>query len=184
MAKVIVVGDGPAGLSTALFLAKLEMDVTVFGLDKTSMHSAMLYNYLGIPEITGSEFQQIARRQVSGFGADLQNKRVEGIQKRDRGFVVTTEDGVQHESKYVVLAEGKGVKLSVGLGLTSAGESVETGPSGQTRIEGLYVVGRSTSIQRSQAIISAGQGAAAALDILSIELERDVRDFDTPPKDK
>ena len=135
MAKVIVVGDGPAGLSAALFLAKLEMDVTVFGIDKTSMHSAMLYNYLGIPEMTGGEFQQIARRQVSSFGADLQHKRVEGIQKTDRGFVVTTEDGAQHASKYVVLAEGKGVKLSVGLGLTGAGESVETGPSGQTSIE-------------------------------------------------
>ena len=118
------------------------------------------------------------------FGADLQNKRVESIQKTDGGFVVTTEDGAQHASKYVVLAEGKGVQLNVELGLTSAGESVKAGPSGRTSIEGLYVVGRSTSIQRSQAIISAGQGGAAALDILSIELERDVRDFDTPPKDK
>ena len=182
MAKVIVVGDGPAGLRAALFLAKLEMEVTVFGLDKTSMHSAMLHNYLGIPEMTGTEFQQIARRQVTGFGAELHNKRVTAIDKKDGGFVVTTEDRAQHEGKYVVLAEGKGVKLSAGLGLTSAGESVEAGSNGQTSVEGLYVVGRSTSIQRSQAIISAGQGAAAALDILSIELERDVRDFDTPPK--
>lgn len=57
MAKVIVVGDGPGGLSAALYLAKLKMDVTVFGIDKTSMHSAMLYNYLGIPGMTGGEFQ-------------------------------------------------------------------------------------------------------------------------------
>lgn len=182
MAKVIVVGDGPGGLSAALFLAKLEMDVTVFGVDKTSMHSAMLHNYLGIPEMSGSEFQQIARRQVAGFGAELQNKLVTGIEKTDAGFMVTTEDGTKHESKYVVLAEGKGVKLSINLGLTRAAQSVETGPSGRTRIDGLYVVGRSTNILRTQAIISAGQGAAAALDILSIELERDVRDFDEPPK--
>ena len=184
MAKVIIVGDGPGGLSAALFLAKLEMDVTVFGINKTSMHSAMLYNYLGIPEMTGSEFQQIARRQVAGFGADLKNKLATGIEQTDGGFIVTTEDGTQYESKYVVLAEGKGVKLSLALELTSAGESVKTGPSGPTAIAGLYVVGRSTSIMRSQAIISAGQGAAAALDILSIELERDVRDFDVPPKDQ
>ncbi len=81
MAKVIIIGDGPGGLSAALFLAKLEMGVTVFGVDKTAMHAAMLYNYLGIPEMTGSEFQKIARQQVIGFGADLQNKLVTGIEK-------------------------------------------------------------------------------------------------------
>jgi thioredoxin reductase len=178
MAKVIIVGDGPAGLSAALFLAKLDMDVTVFGVDKTAMHSAMLHNYLGIPEMAGSEFQKIARQQVAGFGADLQNKLVTAIEKTDDGFTVTTEDGAKHDSKYVVLAEGKGVKLSVELGLTKSAKNVETGRSGRTDIDNLYVVGRSTNILRTQAIISAGEGAAAALDILSIELGRDVRDFD------
>ena len=53
MAKIIVVGDGPGGLSCALFLAKNEMDVTVFGKDDTAMHYAELHNYLGIPKILG-----------------------------------------------------------------------------------------------------------------------------------
>jgi len=58
MADVLIVGDGPAGLSAALFLAKNDMSVTVFGQDTTPMHKAMLYNYLGIPEMTGSDFQK------------------------------------------------------------------------------------------------------------------------------
>ncbi len=181
MSKIIIVGDGPAGLSAALFLAKLKMGVTVFGIDKTSMHSAMLYNYLGIPEMTGSDFQEIARKQVTSFGADLQSQRVISLEKAKNGFSVTAEDGSKHECKYVILAEGKGVRLSVALDLTNSGQDVRTGQSGQTSISNLYVVERSTSIQRTQAIISAGQGAAAALDILSIELDRDVRDFDEVP---
>jgi thioredoxin reductase (NADPH) len=36
---------------------------------------------------------------------------------------------------------------------------------------------------RSQAIISAGAGAVAALDILSREAGRDVHDWDSPSKD-
>jgi thioredoxin reductase (NADPH) len=179
MTKVIVVGDGPGGLSAALYLAKLEMEVTVFGVDQTDMHKAMLHNYLGIPEITGSEFQRIARQQVVDFGADLQKKLVSSIEKTAAGFAVTTEDGAQYESKYVILAEGKGVKLSIDLGLTKKAQNVPVKRGGYSGIEGLFVIGRSTYILRSQAIISAGEGAVTALEILSTELGRDVRDFDS-----
>ena len=93
MTKVIIVGDGPGGLSSALFLAKKGLDVTVFGKDETAMHYAELYNYLGIPKILGSDFQVIARKQVSDFGADLQDALVTSIDKAGDGFTVTTEDG-------------------------------------------------------------------------------------------
>ena len=47
----------------------------------------------------------------------------------------------------------------------------------------VYVVGRSARPKRSQAIISAGAGAAAALDVLSREAGEDVQDWDSPPKE-
>jgi thioredoxin reductase (NADPH) len=40
MTHVLIVGDGPAGLSAALFLAKRGMQVTVLGKDRTDMHRA------------------------------------------------------------------------------------------------------------------------------------------------
>ena len=46
MADVIIIGDGPGGLSAALFLAKKKMDVLVVGQDKTLMHKAMLYAHI------------------------------------------------------------------------------------------------------------------------------------------
>ena len=183
MTKVIIIGDGPGGLSSALFLAKKGVDVTVFGKDQTAMHYAELYNYLGIPKILGSDFQKIARQQVLDFGADLQDTLVTDVGKAEDGFTVTTENGATHNAKYVVLAEGKGVKLNESLGLAKEGRSVEVDRNGRTAVAGLYAVGRSTKMNRSQAIISAGEGASAALDILSTEAGRDVLDYDSPPKE-
>jgi thioredoxin reductase (NADPH) len=178
MADVIIVGDGPAGLSAALFLAKNGMDVTLFGKDTTDMHRAMLYNYLGIPEIHGSEFQKIAREQVESFGASLQDLQVTGVEKTGQGFAVSTEDGGRHTSRYVIMAEGKALKLANSLGLPRTPAGIEVDSKGRTATEGLYAVGRSTSIARSQAIISAGAGAIAAIDILSKEAGKDIRDYD------
>lgn len=183
MTNVIIVGDGPGGLSCALFLAKNGVDTTVFGQDNTAMHYALLYNYLGIPKILGSDFQKIARQQVTDFGAKLEDALVTEVSKTDDGFAVTLEDGATHTAKYVVLAEGKGVKLNESLGLTKEGRSVEVDRNGRTAVSGLYAVGRSTKMNRSQAIISAGEGASTALDILSTEAGRDVLDYDSPPKE-
>jgi flavin-dependent dehydrogenase len=38
MARIIVVGDGPAGLAAALFLSRNGQDVVVYAQDQTAMH--------------------------------------------------------------------------------------------------------------------------------------------------
>lgn len=179
MSNVIIVGDGPAGLSAALFLAKNGQEVTVFGVDKTAMHSAKLHNYLGIPEITGNDFQQVARAQVQQFGAKIQAQLVTAIEKTGDGFAVSTESGERHESEYLIIAEGKSIKLAQSLGLTVTSTGVEVDRNYRSAIDKLYVVGRSTRLARSQAIISAGTGAVAALDILATEKGKDFVDYDT-----
>ena len=182
MAEVIIIGDGPGGLSAALFLAKNGQEVVVFGQDKTAMHYALLYNYLGIPKILGSDFMKIAREQVQGFGVKLEDQLVTHLEKGSGGFTVTTDGGQSRQGKYVIIAEGKAIALAKSLGLSTTEKGVEVDQHFGTSIENLYVVGRSTGIQRSQAIISAGSGAVAALDILSKEKGKDFNDFDTPPK--
>ncbi|MEM7114724.1 MAG: FAD-dependent oxidoreductase [Chloroflexota bacterium] len=184
MSNVIIVGDGPGGLGAALFLAKNGMDVTVYGDDKTAMHWAYLYNYLGIKAMSGTDFQKVSREQVVELGADLRAMRVSKVEKDDDSFVVTTDDGQTQKASYVILAEGKGARFSKEMGLTVTKDGVDVDRNGRSAIDKLYVVGRGTKIQRSQAVISAGEGAATALDILSIEKGEDFCDFDTPPKDE
>jgi len=183
MADVIVIGDGPGGLSAALFLAKSNIDVVVFGQDKTAMNYALVRNYLGIPEIMGTEFQKVARAQVGGFGVSVRDEKVELVAKEDKGFRVTVEGGVHLHAKYLVLSEGKAPKLAKQLGLVFDEKTgIATDKHAKSTLDGVYVVGRSSRPGRSQAIISAGDGAAAAIDILSREKQDDVVDWDEPPK--
>ncbi|MCI0424673.1 MAG: FAD-dependent oxidoreductase [Actinobacteria bacterium] len=182
MAKVVIVGDGPGGLSAALFLAKNGHDVTVYGQDKTAMHYAHVYNYLGLPEIAGTEFQRIAREQVTGFGARIVEDEVTSVGV-DNGITVTTEGGMDH-ADYLILTEGKNPVLAASLGLVDTeGAGVPVDSAYRSKLDRVYVVGRSVRPTRSQAIISAGAGAVAAVDILAREEGKDVQDWDTPPKE-
>ena len=185
MATIAIIGDGPGGLSAALFIARAGHEVTVYGADETVMHYAFLNNYLGIQAISGTDFQAAARQQVLDAGATLSNEKVTGVVVTGDQIEVTTEAGT-NSADFVVLGEGKQMPLADALGIqTSDGddEIVAVDRNGKTEIEGVYVVGRSARPTRSQAIISAGDGAAAALDILSQIEGKDVQDWDSPPKD-
>ena len=183
---VVIVGDGPGGLSAALFLAKNGLSTVVYGQDKTAMHWALVRNYLGVNEIHGSEFQKLARQQVGRLGALLQDRHVDAVARNDSrngsGFTVTLEGGEQVSTRYVILSEGKSPKLAQELGASFDGQRVVTDKNNLTSVPGVYAVGRSTRPGRSQAIISAGDGAVAALDILSREKGQDFSDWDSPPK--
>lgn len=182
MAKVIVIGDGPAGLSAALFLAKNGHEVAVYGQDATPMHYAQLHNYLGVPDVAGPDFQRVAREQASGQGADLRDEEVTEVARDGEGFAVRTASAAA-PADYVVLAGGKpAVGLAEQLGAEREGAGVAVDVQYRTTVDRCYAVGRVARPGRSQAIISAGAGAVAALDILAREAGRDVTDWDTPPK--
>ena len=181
MSDVIVVGGGPAGLSSALFTAKNGLDTKVFDTDKTWVHKAHLYNYLGIESIDGDEFLDTARSQVDFFGADFhEDEEVTDVEQTEDGFVVKSDDG-EYESRYVVFATGTNRRLAKDLGCEFTEHAVvDVGVSMETSVENAYATGAMGRIEEWQAIISAGDGAAAALSILSKEKGEKFHDFDTP----
>jgi len=181
MPDVAVIGGGPAGLSAALFAAKNGLDTAIFDTDDTWLHSAYLFNYLGIESIDGDEFLERAREQVDGFGADRhQGEAVTGVATVDDGFTVITEDG-EYRGDYVVLATGTDRELAEDLGCEFTDEDVvDVGVTMETSVEDAYATGAMVRPQEWQAVISAGDGAAAALNVLSKEKGEHFHDFDTP----
>lgn len=184
MARTVIIGDGPAGLSAALLLAKNGHETRVYGEDGTLLHHAHLHNYLGVVDTDGSDFQATARRQAEAAGATLVDAEVVAVEAaEDRGFTVRTAEDEVH-ADHVVLAGGRGVaKLAAALGAASQDGAITTDGDAATSVPGLYAAGHLVRPRRSQAIISAGDGAKAALDILSREAGEDVHDWDSPAGD-
>jgi thioredoxin reductase len=179
---VSIVGGGPAGLSAALFTQKNGLETRVFDLDGTWMHKAHLFNYLGIGSQDGSAFMETARNQVDSFGVERhQGEAVETIRDVDDGFVLETENG-EYESDYVVLATGANRDLAEELGCAFVDEEgvVDVDLSMQTSIENVYATGAMVRAEEWQAVISSGDGAAAALNILSDVKGEHYHDFDVP----
>ena len=183
MTEVAVVGGGPAGLSAALFTQKNGLDTVVFDTDETWMYHAHLFNYLGIRSISGDEFMEIARGQVRDRGVTLnQDEEVTGVERSGDGFALTTTEG-QYEADYVVLATGDDRELAEQLGCAFTDHEepvVDVDVTMETSVEDLYATGAMVRTGEYEAIISAGDGGAAALNILSKEKGEQFHDFDTP----
>ena len=183
MATVLIVGDGPAGLSGALLLAKNGQQTVVYGTDDTPVHHAELNNYLGVPRMRGSDFQAQARHQVEAVGAKLVDEQVTGVSRTDNGRLMVHTHTGETTGDYLVLAAGRAAgRLAHQLGVNVDRGRIPVDGEYRTNVPGVYAVGRATRPERSQAIISAGAGATAALDILSREAGRDVHDWDNAPE--
>ena len=84
---------------------------------------------------------------------------------------------------YPILSEGKNPVLARSVGLAEREDGAPAGDGeGRSSHPRVCDIGRSARPGRSQAIISAGDGAKAALDILAREAGRDVQDWDRPPQ--
>lgn len=177
-ADVLVLGDGPMGLTAALFLARNGMNVRVLGEDQTPMHKALLHNQPGVPGMSGDEFMRILREQAEEAGAHLHTTHVRSMQRTEEVFHVTTREGDHHHGRYLVLATGrnKHIAQAAGVELTPEG-NVRIDLHGRTSVEDVYA-GGNLARGITQCAISTGDGANAAIDILSREAGKPVRDYD------
>jgi thioredoxin reductase (NADPH) len=106
--EVVVVGGGPAGLTSALYTTRLGHDTAL--VDRGGGRAAMMldtHNVIGVPEsVSGNEFLQTARDQLEGYGTSLIRDFVTEISRGDDGrFRLAGNDGT-YVADRVVLGVG------------------------------------------------------------------------------
>ncbi len=105
---VVVVGGGPAGLTTALYTTRLGLDTAL--IDRGGGRAAMMtdtHNVIGVTEdVSGNEFLRTARDQVSAYGATLVSDFVTEAERLDDGRVRVTTTDDEYVARRVVLGVG------------------------------------------------------------------------------
>ena len=118
MAKVLIIGNGPAGISAALYTARAGVETTIIARDAGSLAKAeKIENYYGFAEpIPGKELMERGIAQAKRLGVHIAEEEVVNLSYTDK-FVVTTKSG-EHEGSAVILATGAPRKAPKIQGLT------------------------------------------------------------------
>ena len=106
--EIAVVGGGPAGLTTALYGARLGHETVV--IDRGGGRAAMMadtHNVIGVTEdVSGNEFLATAREQVASYGGEFERGFVSAVERTEDGrFRLSTADD-EFLTDRVVLATG------------------------------------------------------------------------------
>jgi len=104
---ILIIGQGPAGLSAAIYTARAGMDTLILGCAPKVAGDYAIDNYFGFTEtISGKELIERGRIQAAKFGADIRCERVLSIHALDDGsFEAVTEHGKVH-AQAIILATG------------------------------------------------------------------------------
>ncbi|WP_434680501.1 NAD(P)/FAD-dependent oxidoreductase [Pseudomonas sp. R1-18] len=103
----LIIGAGPAGLTTAIYLSRFHRHVLV--ADGGNSRAGLIpvsHNYPGFPPgISGENLLARLREQAAGYGARIESGRVEALRKDRTGFVAQL-NGRAIRARRVVLATG------------------------------------------------------------------------------
>jgi len=171
---LVIVGGGPAGASAATFAGHAGLQTIVLDADKGMTRRAMLYNHLGFPDgITGPDLVDRGQEQAERCGAEWVKSDVTALERRDDGFVLTTEDGRTFEAREVLLTIGANLALAKQAGVETRpgtepriNEVVAVEPDGRTSVAGVWAAGTAAGMS-VHTIITAGDGARVAVNIIS-----------------
>lgn len=108
MFDVAVVGGGPAAMSAALNLSIRNKSFLLFGGNEKVtglMKAPKVDNYLGIPEVSGTNLLDVFKKHVKEMGVELKKEKVYNILQMGDYFSVNTGSEF-YDFKSIIIATG------------------------------------------------------------------------------
>jgi len=125
---VVIIGAGPAGMTSAVYAARKKMDCVVYTniVGGLAIKSVGIENYMGYHLISGVELMAKFEEQVAEFNIPIEHKTAEKVTKEGENFTVHLDGGEEVLTKTVIVATGRsprnlkipGEKEFVGKGVT------------------------------------------------------------------
>ena len=108
MLDLIIIGAGPAGLTSAIYACRAGLSVKVFEELSPGGQAAItpeIENYPGMKKVSGSDFAISLFEQATELGAEVEFERVVRIEPLADGKKVITDSG-EYTAKAVIIANG------------------------------------------------------------------------------
>ncbi len=86
---IIVIGNGPAGISCAIYLKRFNLNPIVIGNGYGSLEKATIENYYGIESITGKDLIDLGIKQAKNLGIEVINTEVLSIEQEEKFKIIT-----------------------------------------------------------------------------------------------
>ncbi len=107
--KVVIIGSGPAGLTSAIYAARAGLEpLMIEGMEAGGqlMLTTDVENYPGFPDgVMGPEMMELFRKQAERFGTRILRSDVSKVDFSQRPFKIWVGDEV-HEAEAVIISTG------------------------------------------------------------------------------
>jgi len=114
MYDLIIIGGGPAGTAAAVYAARKQLKTAIilseFG--GQSIVSELIYNWIGTPEISGSDLGQSFKKHILYYKGPfldvVENEKIIEVTKENNIITIKSESGKTFTSKALLVATGSG----------------------------------------------------------------------------
>ncbi len=141
--KTIIIGTGPAGLTSAIYLARANMEPLVIegwqpGGQLTT--TTEVENFPGFPDgILGSELMSNMRKQAQRFGAKFKTGSVKSVDFSKRPYTLDVEGIGELQAESIIISTGASAKY---LGIPGEQENIGRGVSTCATCDGFFFRGK------------------------------------------